>query len=98
MYLLTNIRTQTHNDYACVLLFIVGFFGVGMQVGMDKMFGPDTPLGPMMKYWTVKSDNDFRRWLLGFREGIIIESPTEFVEEIKSNISKLGEIYKTKKN
>ena len=48
--------------------------------------------------WTVKSDNDFRRWLLGFREGIIIDSPTEFVEEIKSNISKLGEIYKTKKN
>ena len=48
--------------------------------------------------WTVKNDNDFRRWLLGFREGIIIESPTEFVEEIKSNISKLGEIYKTKKN
>ena len=48
--------------------------------------------------WTVKNDNDFRRWLLGFREEIIIESPTEFVEEIKSNISKLGEIYKTKKN
>ena len=21
--------------------------------------------------WTVKNDNDFRRWLLGFREGII---------------------------
>ena len=62
MYFLTNIRTQTHNDYACVLLFIVGFFGVGMQVGMDKMFGPDTPLGPMMKYWTVKSDNPIATW------------------------------------
>ena len=48
--------------------------------------------------WTVQEDIDFRRWLLGFREGIIIESPKEFVEEIKSNISKLGEIYKTKKN
>ena len=48
--------------------------------------------------WTVKYDIDFRRWLLGFREEIIIESPIEFVEEIKSNISKLGEIYKTKKN
>ena len=48
--------------------------------------------------WTVKYDNDFRRWLLGFREEIIIESPTEFLEEIKSNISKLGEIYKTKKD
>ena len=60
--LLTNIRTQTHNGYTCVLLFIVGFFGVGMQVGMDKMFGPDTPLGPMMKYWTVKSDNPIATW------------------------------------
>ena len=24
--------------------------------------------------WTVKSDKDFRRWLLGFREEIIVES------------------------
>ena len=28
--------------------------------------------------WTVQEDIDFRRWLLGFREGIIVESPDRF--------------------
>ena len=43
-------------------LCMFGFFGVGMQIGMDKMFGPDTPLGPLMKYWTVKSDDPITNW------------------------------------
>jgi len=34
------------------------FFSVGMLVGMDKMFGPNTPLGPMMQYWTVDRGSD----------------------------------------
>ena len=43
-------------------LCMFGFFGVGMQIGMDRMFGPDTKLGPLMKYWTVKSDDPITNW------------------------------------
>ena len=43
--------------------------------------------------WTVKRDKDFRRWLLGFREEIIVESPQKFVTEIKENIKNLRDLY-----
>ena len=47
--------------------------------------------------WTVQEDIDFRRWLLGFREGIVVESPAEFVDEIKLNILNLQGLYGIKK-
>ena len=47
--------------------------------------------------WTVQEDIDFRRWLLGFREGIVVESPEEFVDEIKLNILNLQGLYGIKK-
>ena len=47
--------------------------------------------------WTVQEDIDFRRWLLGFREGIVVESPEEFVDEIKLNILNLQDLYGIKK-
>ena len=47
--------------------------------------------------WTVQEAIDFRRWLLGFREGIVVESPEEFVDEIKLNILNLQDLYGIKK-
>ncbi len=54
------------------------------------------PIEIYLPKWTIKDDIDFRRWIIGFREGIIIESPTEFVDEIKTNIMRLGSIYSKK--
>ena len=43
--------------------------------------------------WTLKKDIDFKRWILGFRESILIESPENLVEEVKETYSNLNELY-----
>ena len=43
--------------------------------------------------WTLNKDIDFKRWILGFRESILIESPENLVEEVKETYSNLNELY-----
>ena len=40
-----------------------------------------------------KADIDFKRWILGFRDGIKIESPKELLDEIKKTYKDLNDLY-----
>ena len=43
--------------------------------------------------WTLEADIDFKRWILGFRDGIKIESPKELLDEIKKTYKDLNDLY-----
>ena len=43
--------------------------------------------------WTLEADIDFKRWILGFRDGIKIESPKELLAEIKKTYKDLNDLY-----
>ena len=43
--------------------------------------------------WTLKRDIDFKRWILGFRDNIKIESPEILVTEVKDTFRNLNNLY-----
>ena len=44
--------------------------------------------------WTIKTDNDFRKWLFGFGSGITIQEPRFLINEIKNYVKRIGKLYK----
>ena len=43
--------------------------------------------------WTLKRDIDFKRWILGFRDDIKIESPESLVNEVQETYKSLNTLY-----
>ena len=43
--------------------------------------------------WTIKKDYDFKRWLFGFGEQIIIEGPSTLVEEYLERNKTIQDLY-----
>ena len=40
-----------------------------------------------------KDDIDFKRWIIGFRDEIIVESPSDFVKDMSKKIESLRVMY-----
>ena len=51
------------------------------------------PIEIDIPFWTLDADIDFKRWILGFRDGIKVESPEVFLDEIKKTYKDLNELY-----
>ena len=51
------------------------------------------PIEIDIQLWTLKRDIDFKRWILGFRDDIKIESPEILVTEFKDTFRNLNNLY-----
>ena len=51
------------------------------------------PIEILLPLWTINDDIDFKRWIIGFRDEIIVESPSNFVKDMSEKIKKLGLMY-----
>ena len=51
------------------------------------------PIEIDIPFWTLDADIDFKRWILGFRDGIKVESPEVFLDEIKKTYKDLNKLY-----
>ena len=51
------------------------------------------PIEILLPIWTINDDIDFKRWIIGFRDEIIVESPSNFVKDMSEKIQNLGVIY-----
>ena len=51
------------------------------------------PIEILLPKWTIDEDIDFKRWIIGFRDEIIVESPPQFVKDMRGKIKNLGRMY-----
>ena len=51
------------------------------------------PIEILLPIWTINDDIDFKRWIIGFRDELIVESPSNFVKDMSEKIKNLGLIY-----